>query len=91
MQAVRTPLGAFQQVSSCPRCEGAGQVFVPCEKCGGDGRIRENKRISLKVPAGTACMLMYIAWLDLPLLFPANGLWGVPAANFEGSTSLNFL
>ncbi len=52
MQAVRTPLGAFQQVSTCPRCEGAGQVFVPCEKCGGDGRTRESKRISLKVPAG---------------------------------------
>ncbi|GAX84813.1 hypothetical protein CEUSTIGMA_g12234.t1 [Chlamydomonas eustigma] len=52
VQAVRTPLGAFQQVSTCPRCEGAGQVFVPCEKCGGDGRIRESKRISLKVPAG---------------------------------------
>ena len=52
VQAVRTPLGAFQQVSSCPRCEGVGQVYVPCEKCGGDGRIRENKRISLKVPSG---------------------------------------
>ncbi|KAG1673275.1 hypothetical protein FOA52_002555 [Chlamydomonas sp. UWO 241] len=52
VQAVRTPLGAFQQVSTCPRCEGMGQVFVPCEKCGGDGRVRESKRIQLKVPAG---------------------------------------
>lgn len=52
VQAVRTPLGAFQQVSTCPRCEGVGQVFVPCEKCGGDGRIRETKRIQLTVPAG---------------------------------------
>jgi len=52
VQAVRTPLGAFQQVSTCPRCEGMGQIFIPCEKCSGDGRVRETKRISLKVPPG---------------------------------------
>eukprot|EP00798_Chlamydomonas_sp_ICE-L_P028051 gene28051-31153_t len=52
VQVVRTPLGAFQQVSTCPRCEGSGQTFTPCDKCSGDGRIREAKRISLKVPAG---------------------------------------
>jgi len=52
VQAVRTPLGAFQQVSTCPRCEGTGQIVTPCEKCGGDGRVRESKRIQLKVPAG---------------------------------------
>ena len=52
IQVVRTPLGAFQQVSGCPRCEGGGQIFIPCDKCSGDGRIRDSKRISLKVPAG---------------------------------------
>ncbi|KAF8063844.1 TRN1 [Scenedesmus sp. PABB004] len=36
IQAVRTPLGAFQQVTTC----------------GGDGRERETKRIQLTVPAG---------------------------------------
>jgi hypothetical protein len=54
ISAVRTPLGAFQQVSVCPRCEGSGQIFIPCEKCGGDGRIRETKRIALKVGGGSA-------------------------------------
>lgn len=49
VSAVRTPLGTFQQVSVCTRCEGRGQVFTPCETCGGDGRVRESKRISLKV------------------------------------------
>lgn len=53
VQAVRTPLGNFQQVSVCPRCEGQGKVAVPCEKCGGEGRVRETKRIQLKVPSGT--------------------------------------
>lgn len=49
---MRTPLGTFQQVSLCARCEGTGQTFTPCPKCQGDGRVRETKRISLKVPAG---------------------------------------
>eukprot|EP00967_Tisochrysis_lutea_P054323 scaffold67896_cov20-Tisochrysis_lutea.AAC.1 len=48
VSAVRTPLGMFQQVATCPRCEGTGQIFTPCETCGGDGRVRESKRISLK-------------------------------------------
>lgn len=52
IQAVRTPLGAFQQVTTCNRCEGQGQSFVACERCGGDGRERETKRIQLTVPAG---------------------------------------
>ena len=51
-QAVRTPLGAFQQVTVCNRCEGQGQSFQSCERCGGDGRERETKRIQLTVPAG---------------------------------------
>lgn len=51
-QAVRTPLGAFQQVTTCNRCEGQGQSYTACERCGGDGRERETKRIQLTVPAG---------------------------------------
>ena len=31
---------------------GSGQTFTPCETCGGDGRVRRSKRISLRVPAG---------------------------------------
>ncbi len=49
VQALRTPLGTFQQVAVCPTCQGTGQSFVPCSKCGGDGRVQETKRISLKV------------------------------------------
>lgn len=52
IQAVRTPLGAFQQVTVCQRCEGQGQSFQACDRCGGDGRERESKRIQLTVPAG---------------------------------------
>ncbi|KAI8473278.1 MAG: chloroplast DnaJ-like protein 1 [Monoraphidium minutum] len=49
---VRTPLGVFQQLQGCPRCQGRGQMVTPCEKCGGDGRVRTSKKIALTVPAG---------------------------------------
>ncbi|KAL6767292.1 hypothetical protein ACKKBG_A39390 [Auxenochlorella protothecoides x Auxenochlorella symbiontica] len=52
VQAVRTPLGMFQQVASCPTCGGSGQESTPCGTCGGDGRVRAKKRISLRVPPG---------------------------------------
>lgn len=52
VQAVRTPLGAFQQVMACPACDGAGETATPCASCGGDGRVRRSKRISLRVPPG---------------------------------------
>ncbi len=52
VQAVRTPLGIFQQVSTCPACGGAGETSTPCGTCKGDGRVRGSKRISLRVPPG---------------------------------------
>lgn len=52
VQAVQTPLGMFQQVSTCPTCGGSGQISSPCNTCNGDGRVRGSKRISLRVPPG---------------------------------------
>ena len=52
VQAVRTPLGIFQQVATCPACGGAGETSTPCGTCKGDGRVRGSKRISLRVPPG---------------------------------------
>ena len=40
VQAVRTPLGMFQQVANCPTCGGSGEQFTPCGTCQGDGRVR---------------------------------------------------
>lgn len=40
VQAVRTPLGMFQQVATCPTCSGTGEQFTPCGTCQGDGRVR---------------------------------------------------
>ncbi|XP_020103231.1 chaperone protein dnaJ A6, chloroplastic-like [Ananas comosus] len=52
ISSARTPLGVFQQVSTCSTCDGTGEFSTPCSTCGGDGRVRRSKRISLKVPAG---------------------------------------
>ncbi|CAA0827877.1 DNAJ heat shock family protein [Striga hermonthica] len=50
--SARTPLGVFQQVSTCSACGGSGETSTPCPACSGNGRLRKSKRISLKVPAG---------------------------------------
>ncbi|XP_010267451.1 PREDICTED: chaperone protein dnaJ A6, chloroplastic [Nelumbo nucifera] len=52
ISSARTPLGIFQQVTTCSACGGTGELSTPCNTCGGDGRVRRTKRISLKVPAG---------------------------------------
>lgn len=42
------------QVMQCPTCDGQGEESTPCNTCGGDGRVRNSKKISLRVPAGAA-------------------------------------
>jgi len=49
----RSFLGSFSQVSTCPECQGAGSVFSKkCAKCGGDGRVKKERRVKIKIPAG---------------------------------------
>ncbi|MGQ0429194.1 MAG: molecular chaperone DnaJ [Gammaproteobacteria bacterium] len=50
---VRINQGFFAVQQTCPRCRGRGTVIrAPCAKCGGQGRVRSSKRLSVKVPAG---------------------------------------
>ncbi len=50
---VRMQQGFFSVQQACPTCHGTGQVVSdPCEACGGIGKVRGNKTISVKVPAG---------------------------------------
>ena len=38
---------------TCPRCQGRGQVITdPCDGCRGQGRLRRQKTLAVKVPAG---------------------------------------
>jgi len=50
---VRYSQGFFAVQRTCPQCGGAGQVIKdPCVSCNGSGRVREEKKISVKIPAG---------------------------------------
>jgi molecular chaperone DnaJ len=50
---VRYAQGFFAVARTCPQCGGNGKVIKdPCATCGGAGRVREEKQISVKIPAG---------------------------------------
>ncbi|KAA0449708.1 MAG: molecular chaperone DnaJ, partial [Candidatus Thioglobus sp.] len=45
--------GPFQVQQPCPHCNGAGKVISsPCNDCHGDGVVRKQKTLSVKIPAG---------------------------------------
>ena len=50
---VRRSSGFFSIASTCPQCEGAGDIVEhPCQDCRGSGRQRRNRRIKITIPAG---------------------------------------
>ncbi len=51
-QVIRSQ-GFFQVSSTCPACHGQGEIISqPCPECGGGGKIRVEKEIQVKIPAG---------------------------------------
>jgi molecular chaperone DnaJ len=50
---VRAQQGFFTIERTCPSCHGAGRVIEnPCRHCGGQGRARKEKTLSVTIPAG---------------------------------------
>ena len=50
---IRYSQGFFAVARTCPQCGGAGKVIKdPCADCAGAGRLREEKKISVKIPPG---------------------------------------
>jgi molecular chaperone DnaJ len=63
----------FRQITTCPRCQGQGQVIEdPCPQCHGSGRINKAESLQVTVPAG--------AEEGLALRIPGHGFPGVGAA-----------
>ena len=50
---VRISQGPFSIAQTCPRCHGSGKIIPhPCGTCGGSGRVKLQKTLSVKIPAG---------------------------------------
>ncbi len=51
--AQRTPLGQFVNVKTCDTCHGEGTIIEQtCDTCKGAGKVRKDRKIHLKIPAG---------------------------------------
>jgi molecular chaperone DnaJ len=49
----RSPLFNMVTVTTCDYCGGTGLIIpIPCRACRGDGRLRQSRTITVKVPAG---------------------------------------
>ena len=50
---VRVSQGPFSIAQTCPRCHGNGKIIPnPCATCSGAGRVKHQKTLSVKIPAG---------------------------------------
>lgn len=50
---VRAAQGFFSIERTCPQCNGRGQTISdPCRKCHGQGRVTEERSLSVNIPAG---------------------------------------
>ena len=53
MGQVRIQQGFFSIQQTCPHCYGEGKTITdPCVDCRGQGRVRETKTLTAKIPAG---------------------------------------
>ncbi len=52
-RVTQTLLGQMQQTTACPTCNGEGQMIRnKCSHCQGEGVVREDEVISVRIPAG---------------------------------------
>ncbi len=50
---VRMQQGFFSIQQTCPKCHGSGRYIPnPCGDCGGVGRVKKQKTLEVKIPAG---------------------------------------
>ncbi|GAA4883088.1 molecular chaperone DnaJ [Actinomycetospora straminea] len=49
----RSFIGQVVTARACPVCRGTGEIIPsPCSQCGGDGRVRSRRTVTVQVPAG---------------------------------------
>jgi molecular chaperone DnaJ len=49
----RAPIFNMVTVTTCDQCRGEGTVIaIPCKECRGEGRLRQIRKLTVKIPAG---------------------------------------
>ena len=49
----RSLLGQVMTSRPCPNCQGYGEIIEdPCNHCGGDGRVKKRRDLTVNIPAG---------------------------------------
>ena len=49
----RAPIFNMVTVTTCDQCRGEGTVIaIPCRECRGEGRVRQARKLAVKIPAG---------------------------------------
>ena len=52
---LRYQQGFFTVARTCGQCRGSGQIIAkPCATCGGAGRVNQERKLTVKIPAGIA-------------------------------------
>lgn len=52
---MRSILGNVMTLAACNSCQGFGTMIVdPCNECMGEGRVRDRRTLTIKVPAGVS-------------------------------------
>jgi molecular chaperone DnaJ len=52
---MRSILGQVMTMTTCPTCQGFGtEIPSPCNECGGEGRVRTRRSLTVKIPAGVS-------------------------------------
>ena len=53
MRSQRTPFGVMQSQMPCQKCGGTGKIIhQPCQECHGSGSVRHRRTIKVSIPAG---------------------------------------
>ncbi|HEY6572254.1 MAG TPA: molecular chaperone DnaJ, partial [Candidatus Eisenbacteria bacterium] len=87
----RSIFGQVMSVMTCERCRGEGTIIEsPCPTCSGEGRVRQQSEISIKVPAGVSSG-NYLPLAGMGDVGPRGGPAGDLIAHIEESEHPLFL